>query len=127
MSQEVLIEKVKSKVEIVKDIDDEALLDFVVSEVVDRVSIYLNIDDDFFDRRLVNIIVRISCGVFTQTIESKVDGGQEMAITSISDNGQSISYSSDKTKSYLATSEDSELFSGFEKLLKPYRRVNVIT
>ena len=39
-------------------------------------------------------------------------------------NGQTISYS-DKVKSYLVSTDDSELFSGFSKLLAPYRRVNV--
>ena len=56
--------------------------------------------------------------------EAEKDGELEHNIKSISDNGQTISYS-DKVKSYLVSTDDSELFSGFSKLLAPYRRVNV--
>ena len=102
-------------------IEDGDLLDFVTLEVKDRVLIYLN--DDELDTKLERIVARIVSGVFTESLESK-DGELEHNISSVSDNGQTISYS-DKVKSYLASTDDSELFSGFSKLLAPYRRVNV--
>ena len=104
-------------------IEDGDLLDFVTLEVKDRVLVYLN--DEVLDTKLERIVARIVSGVFTESLESK-DGELEHNISSVSDNGQTISYS-DKVKSYLVSTDDSELFSGFSKLLAPYRRVNVAT
>lgn len=103
------------------EIEDGDLLDFVTLEVKDRVLVYLN--DEVLDTKLERIVARIVSGVFTESLESK-DGELEHNISSVSDNGQTISYS-DKVKSYLVSTDDSELFSGFSKLLAPYRRVNV--
>lgn len=104
-------------------IEDGDLLDFVTLEVKDRVLVYLN--DDELDTKLERIVARIVSGVFTESLGSK-DGELAHNISSISDNGQTVSYS-DKVKSYLVSTDDSELFSGFSKLLAPYRRVNVAT
>lgn len=104
-------------------IEDGDLLDFVTLEVKDRVLVYLN--DEVLDTKLERIVARIVSGVFTESLESK-DGELEHNISSVSDNGQTVSYS-DKVKSYLVSADDSELFSGFSKLLAPYRRVNVAT
>ncbi len=71
-------------------------------------------------------MARIASGMFNQTNANVEGGDADIAIHSISDNGQSISYS-DKVKNYLATSEDGELFGGFAKLLAPYRRINVVS
>lgn len=102
-------------------IEDGDLLDFVTLEVKDRVLIYLN--DDELDTKLERIVARIVSGIFA---ESSANSSGDLAheISSISDNGQTISYS-DKVKSYLVSTDDEELFSGFSKLLAPYRRVNV--
>ena len=102
-------------------IEDGELLDFVTLEVLDRVLVYLN--DNALDQRLERIVARIVSGVFAESQESS-DGELFHNISSISDNGQTISYS-EKVKSYLVSTDDEELFSGFSKLLAPYRRVNV--
>ena len=102
-------------------IDDGELLDFVTLEVLDRVLVYLN--DNTLDQKLERIVARIVSGVFAESQESS-DGELSHNISSISDNGQTISYS-EKVKSYLVSTDDEELFSGFSKLLAPYRRVNV--
>jgi len=102
-------------------IEDGELLDFVTLEVLDRVLVYLN--DDSLDQKLERIVARIVSGVFAESQESS-DGELSHNISSISDNGQTISYS-EKVKSYLVSTDDDELFSGFSKLLAPYRRVNV--
>ena len=102
-------------------IEDGELLDFVTLEVLDRVLVYLN--DDTLDQKLERIVARIVSGVFAESQESS-DGELSHNISSISDNGQTISYS-EKVKSYLVSTDDEELFSGFSKLLAPYRRVNV--
>ena len=114
--------RIKEYAKLLNDkIEDGDLLDFVTLEVKDRVLVYLN--DEALDTKLERIVARIVSGVFTESLESK-DGELEHNISSVSDNGQTISYS-DKVKSYLVSTDDSELFSGFSKLLAPYRRVNV--
>ncbi len=114
--------RIKEYAKLLNDkIEDGDLLDFVTLEVKDRVLVYLN--DELLDTKLERIVARIVSGVFTESLESK-DGELEHNISSVSDNGQTISYS-DKVKSYLVSTDDSELFSGFSKLLAPYRRVNV--
>lgn len=102
-------------------IEDGELLDFVTLEVLDRVLVYLN--DNALDQKLERIVARIVSGVFAESQESS-DGELSHNISSISDNGQTISYS-EKVKCYLVSTDDEELFSGFSKLLAPYRRVNV--
>lgn len=114
--------RIKEYAKLLNDkIEDGDLLDFVTLEVKDRVLVYLN--DEILDAKLERIVARIVSGVFTESLENK-DGELEHNISSVSDNGQTISYS-DKVKSYLVSTDDSELFSGFSKLLAPYRRVNV--
>ena len=114
--------RIKEYAKLLNDkIEDGDLLDFVTLEVKDRVLVYLN--DEVLDTKLERIVARIVSGVFTESLESK-DGELEHNISSVSDNGQTISYS-DKVKSYLGSTDDSVLFSGFSKLLAPYRRVNV--
>ena len=114
--------RIKEYAKLLNDkIEDGDLLDFVTLEVKDRVLVYLN--DEILDTKLERIVARIVSGVFTESLESK-DGELEHNISSVSDNGQTVSYS-DKVKSYLVSTDDSELFSGFSKLLAPYRRVNV--
>lgn len=111
------------------DEDSLALLSEVVKETVDRLSLYLNLQpDDEFDARLVGVASRIVSGIFNQT-SANVDnaGGPEMAVSGISDNGQSISYSSDRVRTYLSTADDDEIFGGCAALLKPYRKFNVVS
>ena len=102
-------------------IEDGELLDFVTLEVLDRVLVYLN--DNILDQKLERIVARIVSGVFAESQDSS-NGELSHNISSISDNGQTISYS-ERVKSYLVSTDDEELFSGFSKLLAPYRRVNV--
>jgi hypothetical protein len=130
MSQEDFITTVKADVQVINQTAlDDTLLTYVVEEVIDRVLLYLNITpsaDTQIDERLAKIVARIASGIFNQTNANVENGGADTAINSVSDNGQSVSYS-DKVKNYLATNEDGELFGGFAKLLAPYRRINVIS
>jgi hypothetical protein len=128
MSQNDFIEAVKAAVRIINhNATDDTLLEYVVVEVIDRVTLYLNVlPSDVLDERMVKIIARIASGIFTQTSTNVAGSGDDLAITSISDNGQSVHYS-EKVKNYLATAEDGALFGGFAKLLAPYRRINVIS
>lgn len=104
--------------------DDSDLLDFVVSEVADRVMLYLN--DDHIDEQLNRVIARIVSGIFNQTKASQSSSSPDLAISSVSDNGQSVSYANE-VANYLSTTTDNELFTGFEALLNRYRRINVVS
>ncbi len=117
--------KIKNYVKILnKTIVDDDLLDFVIDVTVDRVLLYLN--QDKVDPRINRVVAQVVVSSFNKmNKEVNNTGSQEREIKSISDNGQSITYS-DKVKSYMATAEDDELFSGFKELLKPYRRIHVI-
>ena len=114
--------RIKEYAKLLNDqIVDGDLLDFVTLEVIDRVLVYLN--DDELDTKLERIVARIVSGIFAESSNNS-SGDLAHDIKSISDNGQTISYS-DQVKSYLVSKDDEELFSGFSKLLAPYRRVNV--
>lgn len=100
----------------------DATLDFIVDEVGDRVMLYLNATDipDVLDR----VIARIVVGVYNKAeAEMTTTGGSEREIKQISDNGQSVTYG-DEAKNYLASATDEDIFSGFEVILKRYRRAD---
>lgn len=106
---------------------EDELVDYVCREITDRLSLYLNLPKpEVFDERLVRIGARLSSGVFTQTKSNIAGISADTDIKSLSDNGQSITFG-DSAKNYLATVSDGELFSGCAELLKPYRRIHVVS
>lgn len=114
-------ETIKNYLEIInsktKDMD-ENLIDFVIDEIIDRVELYLNTENvpEKLNRILANIV---------NTGLKKCNTDDTQVITSISDNGQSISYSNEVMR-YFTTTSDEELFSGFTSLLNRYRRIKVV-
>lgn len=127
MSPEQL-DRIKGYVKVIdnaaSDASANALLEYCINEVYDRVLLYLN--DTTLDEALERVVARIVSGIFNQTTNSKTSTESDQAISSVSDNGQSVSFSNE-VKNYLATTEDNELFSGFSKLLARYRRINVVS
>lgn len=103
--------------------ENEEVLDFSIEEVGDRVLLYLNRTD--LPEATERIVARIVSGIFNQTVNTISSTSADAAISSMSDNGQSVSFSNE-VKNYLATTEDNELFAGFSKLLARYRRINVV-
>lgn len=122
-----IIAKIKEYLHIINPsitIEGNELLDFVIGEVLDRVQLYLN--SDTIPTRLERILANIVNTGFTKaTINKENNGEVDQVITTISDNGQSISYANE-VKQYFATATDDELFSGFAGLLSRYRRVKVV-
>lgn len=122
-----IIAKIKEYLHIINPnipIQDNDLLDFVIGEVIDRVQLYLN--SDTIPTRLERILANIVNTGFTKAENSKANDGEvDQVITSISDNGQSISYANEVRK-YFTTASDEELFTGFTSLLSRYRRVKVV-
>ena len=104
------------------------LIDFVILEIVDRVCLYLNRED--IPQRVERIIANIVNSNLGKVL-AIIDNDDELSpmpqqvISSISDNGQSISYVND-VKKYFASARDEEVFSGFSSLLSRYRRVSVV-
>lgn len=98
------------------------LLNIVVDLTADRVLLYLN--ETTLDSKLERIVAQI-VAVSYHTIANKT-GGAERAVSSVSDNGQTVSYTQSIAR-YFNSAGDDEIFSGFEKLLAPYRRIHVIT
>ena len=131
---DAMIAKIKSYLRIINKSVDEieqnnaGLMDFVINEVADRVKLYLNSEyiPDRLERILANI-VNTGLTRCLKTIEKTKEGAMDVdrAVSSVSDNGQSISYANEVTK-YFTTVSDEELFTGFAALLSRYRRVKVV-
>lgn len=126
--------KIKEYLKILVDNFDEidqnnvGLVDFVINEVADRVKLYLNSDTipEKLERILANV-VNTGLTRCLKAIERTKEGTADVdrAVSSISDNGQSISYANEVTR-YFTTASDEELFTGFTALLSRYRRVKVV-
>lgn len=100
----------------------DAMLDFIVDEIADRVMLYLNATS--IPEILNRVLARIVVGVYNKAqAEMNATGGAEREVKQISDNGQSITYG-DEAKNYLASATDEDIFSGFEAILKRYRRAD---
>lgn len=129
-----IIAKIKEYLKIInKNIDaiekeNEGLLDFCIGEVLDRVQLYLNSETipTKLERILANIVNNgLKKCLKDIEISSEDNTAVDQVVTSISDNGQSISYANEVTK-YFTTASDEELFTGFTGLLSRYRRVKVV-
>lgn len=104
------------------------LVDFAIMEVMDRVQLYLNSETipTKLERILANIVNNgLKRCLKNIELSSEDNTAVDQVVTSISDNGQSINYSNEITN-YFTTVSDNELFTGFESLLRRYRRVKVV-
>ena len=126
--------KIKEYLKILVDNFDEidqnniGLLDFVIGEVIDRILLYLN--SDTIPAKLERILANVVNTGLTRclkAIERTKEGTADIdrAVSSVSDNGQSISYANEVTR-YFTTVSDEELFTGVTALLNRYRRVKVV-
>lgn len=108
--------------------DNKGLIDFCINEVGDRVQLYLN--SEIIPTKIERILAGVVDTGLTKCLK-KIELSNEdntnvdHVVTSISDNGQSISYANEITK-YFTTTSDEELFSGFTVLLSRYRRIKVV-
>ena len=104
------------------NIKDDDLLDFVIRETLDRVMLYLN--SETVPKILTRVLARmINTGL--KKVDDEISSTDNQVISSISDNGQSISYANE-VKKYFTSATDEELFSGFTSMLSRYRRVKVV-
>lgn len=129
-----IIAKIKSYLKIInKNIEtieqeNKGLVDFAIGEVLDRVKLYLNSETipTQVERILANVVdTGLTKCLKRIEISSEDNTAVDRVVTSISDNGQSISYANEVSKYFTSTS-DEELFTGFTSLLSRYRRVTVV-
>lgn len=104
-------------------IENDELLDFAIEDCVGRVKLYLF--EDKLAENLERIVASIVAMNYSRLADFSINGSEERQISSISDNGQSVSYSNEKRT--LATVKDDELFIGFEAVLRSHRRINVVS
>lgn len=118
MTPEQLIQIKEYVTKFDSNIQNSDQLDLIVETVVDRVLLYLN--EIALETRLERIVAQIVVAAFK-------DNGvtHDQTIASVEDNGQVVRYHQ-AAVNYFATASDSEIFSGFTKLLAPYRRIHVI-
>ena len=133
LDKDQFISKLKEKLKAiniaVSNTDNNALVDFLAFEMADRLSLYLNLTNDNkprYDERLVSISVRIVSSLLQEAKDKLSGSSTESKIQSISDNGQTITFSN-IAKNYITTTSDSELFRGVANILKPYRRIRVFS
>lgn len=130
LDKDQFISKLKEKLKVVNSItENNDLVDFLSLEMADRLSLYLNLDTDKklqYDERLVSISVRVVSSLLQEAKDKVAGSSTETKIQSISDNGQTITFSN-IAKNYIVTASDSELFGGVANILKPYRRCNVVS
>lgn len=114
---------INNKIEEIEQ-ENKGLIDFCINEVIDRINLYLNCET--LPKKLERITAKIVNTNLKKCIdEIKADLSVESAISSISDNGQSISFSNE-IKKYFSTVSDEEIFTGFSTLLSRYRRIKVV-
>ena len=104
------------------------LIDFVIEEVIDRVQLYLGSETlpNKLERILANVVnTGLKKCLKQKELSAEDNTTIDRVVTSISDNGQSISYSNEVER-YFTTVSDEELFTGFVPLLSRYRRVKVV-
>ena len=102
--------------------DNDDLLDFVIRETLDRVQLYLN--SETIPEILTRVLARM-INTCLKKVNEEISSSDNQVISSISDNGQSISYANE-VKKYFTSATDEELFSGFTSILSRYRRVKVV-
>lgn len=105
-------------------IENEDLLDFAIEDCAGRVLLYLG--EKKLDVSLERIISSMVAMNYARLIDFSKTGEVKQAISSVSDNGQSVSYSLDQKRT-LTTAQDDVIFLGFESILKNYRRIYVIS
>lgn len=104
------------------------LIDFIILEVIDRICLYLNRESipDKTERIIANIVnTNLGKAIAMVNNEDGIAKVPEQAISSISDNGQSISFVNE-VKRYFTSTSDEEIFAGFASILSRYRRVKVV-
>ncbi len=119
------IEKIKEYVKVLNSqIEQDDIFDFNVKEVIDRILNHTNRNQ--LPIELERVIAKAIVGIYKKIENDESNNGeQEREISSISDNGQSVSYS-DKVKTYMVNSNDDDLFYGFISQINKFVKAKVV-
>lgn len=113
------MEELKKKISsYYKAISKEDANDVQVDMLIDRTQIYLN-------RKDINVILAGTLAQILYETNQSFEKNKELQISSISDNGQSVSYSQNPA-SALVSKNDSDLFGSHTAILNRFRRIGVL-
>ena len=111
----------EEQIEKIKNYD---IFDFNVRETVDRILNHTNRKE--LPIELERITAKAIISIYKKIEnEEENNGEQEKEISSISDNGQTVSYS-DKVKTYMINSSDDNLFYGFISQINKFVKAKVV-
>lgn len=119
------VDRIKQYVSILNsNIKQDEVFDFNVKEIIDRILNYTNriklpVE---LERVLAKAIINIYKKIEN---EQNNNGEEEKEVSSISDNGQSISFS-EKVKTYMINSTDDDLFFGFITQINKFVKAKVV-
>lgn len=117
------IKRIKEYVQLLKlEIEQDEEFDFNVRETIDRILNYTNRKE--LPTKLERITAKIIVNIYKK-LENEEENGEEKEIASISDNGQSVSFS-DKVKTYMINSLDADLFFGFTEQINRFVKAKVV-
>ena len=119
------VDRIKQYVSVLNsNIEQDEVFDFNVREIIDRILNYTNRKE--LPVELERIIAKAIINIYKKIEnEQNNNGEEEKEISSISDNGQSISFS-DKVKTYMINSSDDDLFFGFLTQINRFIKVKVV-
>jgi len=119
------IDRIKQYVYILNsNIEQDEVFDFNIKETIDRILNYTNRKE--LPIELERIIAKAIINIYKKIEnEQKNNGEEEKEVSSISDNGQSVSFS-DKVKTYMINNLDDDLFFGFITQINKFVKAKVV-
>ncbi len=106
------------------NIKKDELLDFNIREMIDRILNYTTRKE--LPTELERIVAKAIVNVYKKIENENSNGGEEQKeINSISDNGQTVSFS-EKVKTYMINSSDDDLFYGFFSQINKFVKAKVV-
>lgn len=119
------IERIKKYISILNsNIEQDEVFDFNIKEIIERILNYTNRNE--LPVELERVLAKAIINVYKK-IENERNNNEEeqKEVSSISDNGQSISFS-DKVKTYMINSSDDDLFFGFITQINKFVKAKVV-
>lgn len=106
------------------NIEKNELLDFNIREMIDRILNHTNRNE--LPTELERIVAKAIINVYKKIENENNNGGEEQKeINSISDNGQTVSFS-EKVKTYMISEVDDKLFFGFMEQISRFVKAKVV-
>lgn len=119
------VDRIKQYVSVLNsNIEQDEVFDFNVREIIDRILNYTNRNE--LPVELERVLAKAIINIYKKIENEQNNNGEEQKeVSSISDNGQSISFS-DKVKTYMINSSDDDLFFGFLTQINRFIKVKVV-